>query len=103
MREATPWTGPLPLLVGRALQLLKFCGIELCIVKDLGEQADADDLALVNGHNRAPPIRMLHKVVAALDPGDDEARLLQFANYLFASNPRCASHCPTAIRWSPMN
>jgi hypothetical protein len=47
---------------------------DLAIPEDL-EEPGTDDLARVDGHNRAPPILMAQEIVAAFHPENAKARL----------------------------
>ena len=70
IREATPWTGPVPQLVRCALYLVEFDGREFNVVEDFRKQTNPDDFALMYRHDSAATVGVLKKVVTSFDPGD---------------------------------
>ena len=64
----------------------------LAIPDDLVQQTRPDGLARVDGHDRAPPILVAEKMMAAFDAENAEAGLSERRNQFGARDPRSATH-----------
>jgi hypothetical protein len=57
---------------------------EARVPQDVPQRPGADITTRVNRNGRSPAVRMAHDVVAAIDPADDESRLLRRVHHLAA-------------------
>ncbi len=78
-------------------------GGQLAIPKDLVQQTEADVLAGVSGHNRAPAVFMTEEVMTAFDAENRETGLSESGNELLTGDAGCPAHAAMVTRWMPMN
>ena len=76
----------------RSERLMEFSAVHFAVLQDFRQQASTYGFAAMYGDDRALPVRVLEKVVTALDADDTKTQALERSNGLLSGDGRKGAH-----------